>query len=179
MRNQLLLSLLPVIIFTVIDSVYGTVAGVIAGVVFGVGEVAWEYFKLKKVQAITIGSNALVVVLGALSLYEDSGAFFKLQPAILVFVLAAIMLGTSWLKKPMMAEMMRKQRPDLPPVVYDRLAGLNFRMGLVLVAIALVGVHAAFRWSTAWWATYKAVGAPIMICIYALGDIAFMRWRGF
>lgn len=171
----LIASLLPVLIFTVIEELYGTQAGLIAGVVFGVGEVLYEWKTLGKPQPLTLGVNAMVLVLGGISLFESNAVFFKLQPAILVFVMAFALIGSSLMKKPFLVAFAKKQRPDLPEVVLARLSGLNLRMGFCLVAIGVIGVYAAFEWSTAWWATYKAVGAPVLLILYMGIDLALLK----
>jgi intracellular septation protein len=170
-------SLLPVLVFTAIEEFYGTKAGLIAGVIFGAGEVFYEYRKYGKPQTVTLIANALVLVLGAVSLFESNAVFFKLQPALLVFMMAGGLLVSSLLKKPFLVELAKKQRPDLPAVALSRMAGLNLRMGFCLIAIAALGVYAAFEWSTVWWAAYKAVGAPVLLVLYVLIDLAILKRR--
>src|SRR4051812_47233703 len=99
-RNFLLGGMLPIIAFAVVEQIYGTIGGVIAGVVFGGGEILWEYKRLGKVQGITWLSNGLVLVLGIASIWEGSGVYFKLQPAVFMVVFAAIFLGSSVMRKP-------------------------------------------------------------------------------
>lgn len=176
LRTFLLGGLLPVLAFTIVENVYGAAAGVIAGIVFGVGELIYEYSTLRKLSWITIMSNALIVVLGGLSLVENSGAFFKLQPAILFMVFALFVVGSSLVKKPFLVAMARKQRPDLPETALAHMSGLNLRMGICLFGIGLIGVHAAFFWSTAAWATFKAVGAPALMVGYMVLDMLIVRW---
>ncbi len=179
-RKQLLtlaFSLLPVLVFALIEELYGTTAGLIAGVIFGAGEILYEYRTLGKPQTITLIANGLVLVLGGISLFESNALFFKLQPAIFVFVMAGGLLFSSIVKKPFLVMLAKKQRPDMSEVVTARMAGLNLRLGVALIGIALVGVYAAFEWSTFWWATYKAVGAPVLIIFYTFLDLLVMKWR--
>ncbi len=172
-----ILSVLPVGVFILIEALYGTVAGVFAGAAFGVGEIAYEYWKNGHVGRLTIVSNLLVVGLGGVSLYEDTGAFFKLQPAILFFVFAAALVGSSFFGRPLLVLLAQKQRPDLPPQAVALLRGFNIRMGFCLAVIGAIGAYGAFYWSTAVWAMFKAVGAPLLMVLYALIDFGILRWR--
>lgn len=176
-RQFLLGGLLPVIAFTAVEAFYGTKAGLIAGVVFGVGEMLYEYLTLKRVQWITLASNALVIVLGGLALVEEDGALFKLQPAILVFAFAAFLIVSSLMGKPMLVALVKKQGRVLPPEAESLLGGLNWRLGICMIAIGAVGVHAAYYWTTAAWATYKAVGAPLMMGAYMAVEVLIIRLR--
>src|SRR5512138_100394 len=97
--------------------------------VAGAGEIAWEKWRLGKVQGVTWASNFLVLLLGALSLYEDSGVFFKLQPAIFLVAFSFLCLGSSLIGRPFMLEMAKKQNPALPPEAWPKLGKINFRLG--------------------------------------------------
>ena len=168
-------SLLPVVAFAIFEEVYGTKAGLVAGVVLAIGEIAYEWKVLGRPQNITIVANALVLALGGLSLYESNPTFFKLQPAILVFVFAGILIGSSLIGKPFLVALMKKQRPDLNEMGVSLLGGLNLRMGIALVFAGLVGVYAAFEWPTAWWATYKAIGVPVFLIAYMFLDVVIWK----
>lgn len=167
--------LLPVVAFTLVEEFYGTTGGLIAGIVFGAGEMIYEYVKQGRVQKITIGANLLVVVLGALSLLEGDGVWFKMQPAIMLVVFALFMIGSSVLKKPFLVAMAKKQNPALPEMAERLLTGMNFRLGFVFVAMAALSVYAALHWSTAAWATLKGVGTPVLLVIYMVIEVFIVR----
>jgi intracellular septation protein len=175
-RNFLLGGLLPVVAYALVDSFCGTKVGLIAGMAAGVGEIAWEKWRLGKVQGVTWLSNFLVLALGALSLYEDSGVFFKLQPAIFMLLFSGLCIGSSVLKRPFLVELARKQNPDLPPAAWPKLAAMNFRLGFLFLGLTLVSVHAAYYWSTAAWAILKGVGLPLLLGVYVALEILVARW---
>src|SRR5262245_35786510 len=104
--------------------------------VFGVGEIAWEYIRDKKVSAITLGANALILILGGISLVSSEGFWFKLQPAIMEAVFAVILIGSFALKRPFMVLMADKQnlwanvQPEAKPILQKKFAGLTLRLGI-------------------------------------------------
>jgi intracellular septation protein len=174
-KMLLLGGLLPVIAFTVVEEIYGTKGGLVAGILFGAGEMIYEYVNQGKVQKITIGANLLVVILGALSLIEEDGVWFKMQPAIMLVIFALFMLGSSLMKKPFLVAMARKQNPTLPEPVAKLLAGMNFRLSFVFLGLAALSVYAALHWSTAAWATLKGVGTPILLVVYMVIEVVVVR----
>jgi intracellular septation protein A len=95
----------------------------------------------------------------------------------LVFAMAGALIGSSIAKKPFLVALAKKQRPDLPEIALQRLGGLNLRMGLFMIVVGLLGVYAAFYWPTAWWAAFKAIGAPILMIVYMLIDLAIVGHR--
>ncbi len=179
LRALVLGGVLPVIAFTLVEEWYGTVGGLIAGVVFGAGELTYEYVRFRKIQGVTIAGNALVIILGGLSLIEGNAVLFKLQPAFLLFAFAGFLLLSSALKRPFLVEMSKKQMTangqELPEEARRRLTGMNTRIGICLFVIALLSVHAAYYWSTPAWAFLKGIGAPAILVIYMGIEILILR----
>lgn len=167
--------LLPVIAFTLVEQYYGPVGGAIAGIGFGLAEICWELWRNGKVQKITWLSNALVLVFGLFSLWENDGAFFKLQPAALLLVFAFLLLITSFTGKPFLVALAKKQNPLIPADAEAMMTRMNFRLGIFFIVLTLVSVHAAFYWTTVAWATLKGVGLPILLGFYMLGEFIWLR----
>ncbi len=176
-KTFLIGGLLPILAFTLVEQYYGVVGGLIAGILFGLGEMVWEYKRDGRIQRITIGANLLVVLLGVVSLFEGDGFWFKLQPAILLFIFGAILLVSSLMKKPFLVAMAKKQNPELPEAAEHALRGMNFRISFVFFALTALSVHAALAWSTAAWATLKGVGVPAILVVYMLLEALAIRLR--
>ena len=173
----LLGGLLPIAAFAIVESFYGTVGGLIAGIVFGAGELAWEYKRLGRFQGLTLGSNALVIILGVVSLYEGTGLWFKLQPAIIIFVFAIVLIASRVMGRPVLNEFLKKQNPTAPEQAHEFLKGVTLRMGIFLLFVTAVAVHSAIYWSTAAWASFKAVGAPVLLVAYMGIEVLVIRMR--
>lgn len=179
LRAVLLGGLLPVIVFSVIEDRYGTVAGLVAGMIFGVGEIAYEWIKLKKVDAVTWAGNGMILVLGGVSLFTNEGVWFKLQPAIIEAATAVIFCGSVLVKRPLMAGLLKKQlaanareapaQPlELAPWLIPLLSGATFRFGVFFGAHAALATWAALHWSTAAWAALKGIGFTGTFILYGL-----------
>ena len=109
----ILAGVLPLLVFTLIEEYFGTVWGLIAGMIFGVGEVAWEFYTQRRVEALTWGSNALVLGLGCVSLLTQEGVWFKLQPALLEASFSIVLWGSVIWKKPLLFSWMLKQSAQM------------------------------------------------------------------
>ena len=182
-RSRLFLLLfggiLPVVAFAIVEEKYGVIWGTIAGMVFGIGEVIYEKIYLKKVAGVTWFSNALILILGGVTLLSADGVWFKLQPAIFLFCFAGILAGSSILKKPLLAAMAAKQNPSLPPQAVVMLKALNARLSIVFLFMAALSTWAALRWSTEAWAFLKSVGVFIILLVYLGAEIIYRRvFRG-
>lgn len=174
-RNFLLGGVLPIAAFAVVEQIYGTIGGVIAGLVFGGGEILWEYFSQGKVQGITWFSNALILILGVVSLWEGDGLFFKLQPAVYMLIFAGILLGSSAIGKPFLLLAAQKQNSNIPRELERRFRGINTRLGVYCLLLTALSVYSAVYWSTAAWAALKAVGLPLLTLLYVGVEVVFIR----
>jgi intracellular septation protein len=174
--KALLMGILPVVAFAIVEEKYGVIWGTIAGMIFGLGEVVYEKIKLKKVSGITWFSNILILVLGGASLYSAEGFWFKMQPAIFLFVFAIMLIGSSLMKNPMLAAMAIKQNPNIPPAALAMLASLNLRLSFVFLFLSALSTWAAFSWSTEAWAFLKSVGVFIILFAYMAVEILYRKY---
>jgi intracellular septation protein len=178
-RSQILIFLfggvLPVLAFALVEERFGVIWGTIAGMIFGFGEIVYEKIRLGKVNGITWFSNALILVLGAVSLISQDGVWFRLQPAILLFCFGAALLGSNAIGKPLLVGMALKQRPDIPSDRIGILKTLNLRIGILFLLLAGLSVDAALRWSVEAWAFLKSVGVTIIIVAYFGGEVIYAR----
>lgn len=174
--------ILPVVAFTVIEDKYGVVAGLIAGMVFGVGEIAWELYSEKKVSGITLASNAMILILGGISLVTQEGFWFKMQPAIMEAAFAIVLIISWLLKKPLLRTMMiaqqQKQNPEspgLPDIFVKALSGMTLRTGIFFAIHAVLATYAALHWSSDAWALLKGVGLTVSFILYMFAEMLFIR----
>jgi intracellular septation protein len=175
--SLLFAGLLPVIAFTVIEQKYGVMAGLIAGMVFGVGEIIYELIRYRKVSTMTWIGNALLLVLGGVSLVSSDGIWFKLQPAIIEAGMFAFLFVTWLIKKPFLVLIIEKQNPTAPDFIKQRLSGMTFRLSLFMLVHAAIATWAAFKWSTEAWALLKSVGLTVSMIFYLAGEIFYTRYQ--
>lgn len=177
LRNLFWGGLLPIIAFTVIEAKYGAVWGVVAGMIFGSGEILWEKFRQGKVSAITWGVNALILVLGGLSIWAQDGIWFKLQPALVEAIFALALFVSVIAGKPLPELMAAKQGREFPPQVRPLLRGMTIRLGCFFVLHAVLATWAAFAWSTTAWALLKGVGLMVSLVLYSVAEGLWLRKR--
>lgn len=169
--------LIPVILFTVAEEWGGLVWALVLSVLYAVGEILWEWVSYRKVAGLTLFSNGMVVGLSVISYYTQDGFWFKLQPALLEMAMAAVLLGTSFLGRPLLLTMLEQQKTIPSPEMEVFFRGLNKRMGAFFLFQAALAAYAGFYWSTEVWAFLKSVGVLLMMVLYMLIEIYFLRRR--
>lgn len=167
--------ILPVIAFTLIEDQYGPVWGTIAGMIFGGGEIIFEKWRYQQVSKMTWIGNAMILVLGGISIISQDGIWFKLQPALFEAAFALILWGSLFTKKPLLAMMAEKQGTKIEPTIYPLLKGMTFRLGLFFAIHTLLATWAALHWSTTAWAMLKGFGLMGSFFIYLIVEILWIR----
>ena len=128
-----------------------------------------------RVEPLTLGSNALIFILGGISLWANEGLWFKLQPTIMESIFALALWGSILVSKPLLRMIMEKQNPNLPPIILDSMKGWTFRVGLFLAFHAALSAWAALYWSTAAWAALKGIGFTVSMIVYMLVESLLLR----
>lgn len=158
--------LLPLIVYTLVEEFYGLYWGLICGIVIGVLELIFEKWQYKKISSATWLVNIMVIGLGFLSLYENDGVWFKLQPAFAEGLMVILLWGSILLKKPFLVELSKKQNMNLPPFMDAFLSGITFRLGVFFLIHTALATWAAIKWTTAQWAILKGIGFTLSFIFY-------------
>lgn len=173
----LLSGILPLIVYTLVEEIYGTYWGLIAGLILGISEIIFEKILYKKVSTVTWVVNAMVISLGAVSLYMNDGIWFKLQPAFAELVMVLLLWGSTIMKRPFLREMAAKQMPNTPEHMLVFFESITFRLGLFFLIHSVLAVWAAFEWSTVNWALLKGVGLTVSTVLYLVAEMWFFLNR--
>jgi len=175
MKVLLFGSVIPLAGYAIIENEYGPFWGTVAGMVLGVGEIAYEYYREKKVSKLTWGSNAMILVLGVVTIFTNEGFWFKLQPTIFELLFAFMLWGSLFMKKNLFIAMAEKQGSKIPEEVKPRMSGVCFRVGVLMFIHALLNVWAAFYWSTSAWIFLKGLGLTLSMLVYMVIEGLFLR----
>ena len=169
-------SIIPIVLFTLIEDHWGLEAGLIAAIIYAIGEFIFEYWTSKTISKMTLYSNLLIIGLGIISLVFNDGIWFKLQPAIIELVIAFILFGSTLRKTPILLGMIQQQQGEISnPILKDFIISLNWKIAVFFVLQSIVATWAAFDWSTENWALLKGIGLPVSLIAYMIIEILFFR----
>lgn len=183
LRSLLLGGILPLVAYTLVEEYFGTKWGLVAGLALGMIEIISEKITNGKVDSITWAGNAILFVMGGISLLTNEGVWFKLQPAILEFASGALMLGSVFMKKPFLTLMADKQGTfdrfplEMQGELRKSLSGLTARVALFFFAHAALATWAALYWSTKAWVFLKGIGFTGSMIVYMLAEAIVLRQK--
>ena len=91
MIKKLIPGLIPLLVFILADEFWGMKVGLAVAVSIGLVELLITYFREKKLDRFILLDTLLLVLLSSLSYLFDNEIFFKVKPAMIDLVLAAIL----------------------------------------------------------------------------------------
>ena len=177
MRTQVFTAVFPLVLFWVIEEFLGLKAALIVGCIAAVGEIIWEYGRTRRVSVVTFASNALVLGLGAVSFYMDSGIAFKMQPMVMELGMAGFLIFTRYKTgESLFLTMVREGKsPGLTPEKQNQILGnaaalahfalMDFKLTLFLVVHGLAVGAAALWGSTRLWILLKGVLFYVLLAV--------------
>ncbi|OWQ93399.1 septation protein A [Roseateles aquatilis] len=131
------------------------------------------YLKLRgrKIDLMLWISLALIVTLGAATVYFHSETFIKWKPTLLywaisaAFLVSRVFLGRNLLRKVLGAEL------QLPDPAWAR---LNWAWSVFFGALGVANLYVAHAYSTEAWANFKVFGATGLMVLFMLGQGLYM-----
>ena len=167
---NLIPGLLPIFVFVLADEIWGTDTGLLIAVIFSIISLFFTWYRTGRFEKFILLDVSLIVALGTISMWLNNDVFFKLKPAFVEMILAAIIGLSSFGRKNIVLEMSKRYLRD---VQITKTA--EFRMGttlkiffwLTLVHIGLV-IWSAFMLPEKAWAFISGVLYYLMIAGYFL-----------
>lgn len=159
---------LPIVIFVIADAIFGQLIGIIVAVAVGLAMLLFTYIKERRVDKFILLDTLLLVGLSALSILLDQDIFFKLKPAIIEAIMAALIALSIYTKYDIVQKMTGRLMPDkIDDDLVNRemnrmLKGILF---IFIIHIALT-VYASYFCSNVVWGFISGMLIYVMVAIY-------------
>lgn len=151
--KKLLPGLLPLFIFILADEVWGTQVGLYVALAFGFGELGFYYLRDKKIDRFILLDTGLLIILGAVSIALQNDLFFKIKPALIEFILLAIIAFSLWGPRNLIMAMSQRYMGDIQ-LNADQQRAMRINMiamfWITVVHIILVLYSAEYMSKEAW-----------------------------
>lgn len=171
-RMKFLSDLFPVILFfgafwLTRDMFVATAAAMVTTV----AQVAWTWFRTRKIEAMQWLSLGLIMVLGGATLLFHEKAFIMWKPTVLYWVMGIGLLVSTWIfhKNPLKA--MMGQQLTLPEPVWKR---LTLAWAAFFAAMGGLNLFVAFHFSEDVWVNFKLFGGMGLMFLFVLAQGLFL-----
>ncbi|WP_153111393.1 septation protein A [Propionivibrio limicola] len=166
---KFLFDLFPVILFFAAFKLTNIFVATGVAIAATFGQIAWAWFRHRKVDTMLWISLAIITVFGGMTLFFHDETFIKWKPTVLYWFFALALAGSALFLKRNLIRLLLGQQIELPARIWDRLnwawAGFFVFMGFANLAVAF-----GLGLSTEAWVNFKLFGGTGLMLLFALGQ---------
>ncbi len=162
---KFLFEMFPIILFFAAYKFKGIYVATSVAIAASIIQIAFAYFKNKKVEKPMIISLVVIVVFGGATLLVHNELFIKWKPSVLYWIFSGVLLvGRYGFNKNIVQSMLQKQI-DVPLPVWER---LNIIWALFFTTVGFVNIYVAYNFSTNVWVNFKLFGILGFMLIFVI-----------
>jgi intracellular septation protein len=166
-----LIEFFPILLFFIafkFYDIYVATAVVIAATIL---QVAFSWFKFRKVETMQWITLILVVVMGGLTLILHDEQFVKWKLSIIEWLFGGAFLGSQFIGKKTFIERMMSAQMTLPSKVWKT---LNLCWAGFFISVGCLNVYVMFNYNTDDWVTFKTFIVPALMAIFVVLQMLFI-----
>ena len=173
---KFLFDLFPVILFFVAFKFAGIYVATAVAMGATVAQIAWVWFRHRKVEPMLWVSFGVIAVFGSATLLLQDETFIKWKPTVLYWLFAAsLSIAQLAFRKNLIRAMMGKQL-QLPEPAWTRLLW-SWVAFFTLMGVA--NLYVAFNYSTDQWVNFKLFGGMGLMFAFVIAQALFLaRYLG-
>jgi intracellular septation protein len=162
---KLFFDFFPIILFFAAFKLQGIYVATAVAIAASFGQIAWVWFRHRKVDTMLWVSLGVIVVFGGATLILHNETFIKWKPTVLYWLFASVLLVSDLLlNKNLMQAMMGKQF-SFPSLVFRK---LNVAWAIFFFLMGVANLYVAFNFSTDIWVNFKLFGGLGLTLVFAL-----------
>ena len=162
---KFLFDLFPVILFFAAFKVAGIYVATTVAMVATVLQIAWVWFKHRKVDAMQWLSLLIIGVFGGATLIFHNDTFIKWKPTVLYWLFGVVLLGSVMFVRKNLIRAMMEQQVSLPEQMWGR---LNLVWAIFFLAMGGLNLYVAYHFDTDVWVNFKLFGSMGRMVLFIL-----------
>ena len=166
-----LLEFFPIILFFIAYKLYDIYIATAVVIAATIVQVAYAWFKHRKVETMQWITLALVVVFGGATIYLHDEQYLKWKFSIIEWLFGIAFLSSHFIGKKTFIEKMLSGSLTLPELVWKR---LNSLWGCFFISVGFINVYVMYNYNTDDWVTFKTFGVPALMVVFILLQMVFL-----
>lgn len=164
---KLLSDFLPVVAFFVAFKLQGFYVATATLIAVTLVQLAWTWFKHRRVERLQLMVAGLVLLFGGLTLVFENDLFLKWKPTLINWGFAIAFLGSAFIgEKPLIQRLMGGQLELAKPLW----ARLNLAWVSFFVATGALNLYVAYHYSQEIWVDFKLFGLMGLTLAFVLAQ---------
>ncbi|HOL65451.1 MAG TPA: septation protein A [Accumulibacter sp.] len=168
---KFLFDLFPVILFFVAYKYADIYLATLVAIVATFLQIAWLWFKGRKIDTMLWISLVVISVFGGLTLFLHDENFIKWKPTVLYWLFSVILLGGKLFFDKNLLQALLKEQMTLPEPAWTR---LNWAWIGFFACMGVLNLFVAFNFSTDAWVNFKMFGATALMLVFVLAQGLFL-----
>jgi len=166
-----LVEFFPILLFFIAFKLYDIYVATAVVIVATILQVAYAWFKFRKVETMQWITLALVLIMGGLTLILHDEQFVKWKLSIIEWLFGGAFLGSQFIGRAPFIERMMSSQLTLPEVIWKR---LNLCWAGFFIGVGCLNVYVMFNYNTNDWVTFKTFIVPGMMAVFIVVQMIFL-----
>ncbi len=162
---KFLFDLFPVLLFFAAYKFAGIYVATGVAIAATFVQIGWSYWRHKKIDGMLWVSLLIVGVFGGATLFFHNETFIKWKPTVLYWMFAGILLGSRIVMNKNVIRTLMEKQITLPDPVWHT---LNLSWAGFFIAIGILNLYVAYRYSTDAWVDFKLFGITGLLLVFVL-----------
>ena len=161
------LDFFPVLLFFIAYKIYGIYVATAISIAAAFIQVAYMWFRYKRVENMHLITLVLLTVFGGLTLFLQDETFIKWKPTVINGLFALVFFGSQFIGEKSVIERMLSANMTLPKKIWNR---MTMSWSIFFAAMAVLNIYVAFNFSTDTWVDFKLFGMTVLTLIFVLAQ---------
>ena len=166
-----LLEFIPIILFFVAYKLYDIYVATAIIIVATILQVAYAFFKHKKVETMQLITLGLVIVFGGATIYLHDEQYLKWKFSIIEWLFGLAFLSSHFIGEKTFIERMMSNNLTLPANIWTR---LNFSWASFFMLVGFINVYVMYNYNTDDWVTFKTFVAPGLMIVFMIVQMSLI-----
>ncbi len=162
---KFLFDLFPVILFFITFKIAGIYAATAVAIVATFAQIAWVWFRHRKVDTMLWVSLGIVSVFGSMTLIFHDETFIKWKPTVLYWAFAGALAGGMLFFRKNLIRSLLAEKIELPDAAWQK---LNLSWIGFFVFMGIANLFVAYNFSTDDWVNFKLFGGTGLMLVFVL-----------
>ncbi|MBA3995877.1 MAG: septation protein A [Candidatus Accumulibacter sp.] len=162
---KFLFDLFPVILFFITFKIAGIYAATAVAIAATFAQIAWVWFRHRKVDTMLWVSLGIVSVFGSMTLIFHDETFIKWKPTVLYWAFAGALAGGVLFFRKNLIRSLLAEKIELPDAAWQK---LNLSWIGFFVFMGIANLFVAYNFSTDDWVNFKLFGGTGLMLVFVL-----------
>lgn len=162
----------PIVLFFIAFKLYDIYVATAVVIVATVLQVAYAWYKHRKVETMQWITLGLILVMGGATIYLQNEQFIKWKLSIIEWLFGIAFLGSQFIGSKPFIEKMLSGSLTLPATVWKK---LNAMWAGFFISVGFINLYVMYNYDTDDWVTFKTFGVPGLMVVFIVLQMLFLN----